>query len=257
MGRGRGWGGGGHFALDAREMAAFVMAVERGATIGAAAREAGVAVSTLYYRRRVSLPFAQAWAEAAAKSARPMLVAASGGRKLVLRRGRPVKFDRARKQAFLDHFAGTCNLEAAAKAAGICVNSVYRALASDPAFAEGFEEALKAGYQLLEAEAVRQQREAQKKYRISPKGDPAAQAQSFERTLQLLREYKRPGGGVGRRAALRGDARSRWTFDEAMVALEKKLKNFGVEIGEEAPPPPCGRSPSPGNPGEDLDGPDA
>lgn len=246
-------------AFDARQQAAFVAAVERGATIAAAAREAGAAVATLYYRRRADPAFAEAWtAAAAASSGYPDAVPAtgathvrrSGGRKLIRKRKRPVEFDRERKQAFLDHFAATCNLEASAKAAGICVGSVYRALASDPAFAAGFEEALAIGYRLLEAEALRQQREAQKKYRISPKADPA-QAHSFERTMQLLREYNRGHGAVGRRAPRRGDPRSRWTFDEAMEALEKKLKAFGVKIPEEAPPPGSARSPSPPNGGEE------
>lgn len=254
-GRGRAWRRGKTFAFDAQQQVLFVAAVERGATIAAAAREAKAAVATVYYRRKTCPLFARAWAGAVAKSSgyadldppgAATVIRGHAGR-LIRKRKRPVEFDRERRQAFLDHFAGSCNLEASAKAAGVCVNTVYRALASDPAFADGFEEALRIGYRLLEAEALRQQRAAQRKYRISPKGDPGAQAQSFERTMQLLREYNRGQGKVGRRAARRGDPRSRWTFDEAMEALEKKLKHFGVEIVEEAPPPLSERSPSPPN----------
>ena len=139
----------------------------------------------------------------------------------------PVEFDRERKQIFLDHFAATCNLEASAVEAGISLSPVYRALKTDPAFLEGFEEALQLGYLCMEAEALREQREAQQAYRLNP-DDAAAKAHSFERTMQLLREYKRAAGGkVGRRA---DRSRGRWTFDATIDEIEKKLKAFGVEI---------------------------
>lgn len=238
------------------QMAAFLFGLARGATVAGAAAAAGLKVATLYYRRRRCAVFAQAWrealeawdadaaaaAEAAAaadaaggEEARGTIVRWHGGRGLMRKRKRPVEFDRARKQAFLDHFAETCNLEASAAAAGVSLSAVYGALKMDTAFAEGFEEALRIGYLFLEAEAVRQQREAQKAYRISPKGDGAAQAQTFERTMQLLREYKRPSAGVGRRAT--GARLTKWSFDDAFAALEKRLQAFGlrVERGEEAP----------------------
>jgi hypothetical protein len=169
------------------------------------------------------------------EGARGTAVRWHAGRGMMRKRKRPVEFDRARKQAFLDHFAETCNLEASAKAAGISLSAVYRALKTDPAFAEGFEEGLRIGYLFLEAEAVRQQRAAQKAYRISPKGEGAMQAQTFDRTLSLLREYKRPGGGVGRRAT--GARLTKWSFDDAFAALEQRLKIFGlrVERGEQPP----------------------
>ena len=248
------------------QVAAFLFGLARGATVQGAAAAAGMSVATLYYRRKRCAVLAQAWREALAawdadlagaaddaagaadggerEAARGTIVRWHAGRGPMRKRKRPVEFDRKRKQAFLDHFAETCNLEASAAAAGVSLSAVYRALKTDPAFAEGFEEALKAGYLFLEAEAVRQQREAQQAYRIDPKGEAAAH--SFERTMQLLREYKRPGGGIGRRAARQGDARSRWTFEEAMAALETKLKHFGVEIVEEEEP-----GPGPGSDAED------
>ena len=228
-------------AFDARQMAAFVDAVERGASIEAAALEAGAAVSTVYYRRGMDPAFAAAWDEAAAKSARPMLVTGHGGRRLVRKTGRAMPFGRERKQAFLNHFAGSCNLEAAAAAAGVSPTTVYRHLKSDPAFADGFQEALEIGYRLLEAEAMRHVREAQQAYRIDPACPEAKQ--SFEKTMQLLREYKRGLGRVGRRPVER--RLTRWTFDTAMAALEKKLEKLGYRVDEEeggaaaGPTPQC------------------
>ena len=238
-GRGRAWRRGVTRALDADETAKFYDGIEAGETVAEAAAAAGIAVSTAYHRRRTSPDFARGWAEAKARNVAAWSAAGApgdgetevrghAGRRLVRsrKRKRPVAFDRERKQAFLDHFAGSCNLEAAACAAGIGVSSVYRALAGDAAFAEGFQAALAIGYRLLEAEALAQQLAAQRRYTIDPKTDPEGAAHSFERTMQLLREYNRGGGAVGRRAPRTGEARSRWSFDEAMAALEKALDAF-------------------------------
>lgn len=213
-------------AFDARQMAAFIDAIERGERTEAAAREAGAAVSTVYYRRRMCPAFAAAWDEAKAKSARPTMVTASGGRRLVRKKGRAMPFGRDRKQAFLNHFAGGCNLEAAAKAVNVGLTTVYRHLKSDPAFAEGFQEALEIGYKLLEAEAMCHVREAQQAYRIDPTCPQAKQ--SFEKTMQLLAEYKRGLGRIGRRPDER--RLTRWTFEAAMAALEKKLMSLGYRV---------------------------
>lgn len=232
------------------QVAAFLFGLARGRTVEGAAAAAGLKASTLYYRRKRCAVFARTWREAleawdaeAAEAGdaadgeeeRATVVRWHAGRGPMRKRKRPVEFDRERKQAFLDHFAETCNLEASAAVAGISLSAVYRALQSDAAFAEGFEEALGLGYLVLEAEALRQQREAQKKYRISPKGAGAAQAQSFERTMQLLREYKRGQGRIGRRPV---EARlTKWSFEEAFVALEKRLTVFGLRVERGEGPP--------------------
>lgn len=253
------------------QMAAFLFGLARGATVAEAAAGAGMKVTTLYDRRKRCPVFARVWREAAAmagdadaEARREERAGADGGagtvirgqpgRTLIQRRKRPVEFDRERKQALLDHFAATCNLEASAVAAGVSLTTVYRALKNDEAFREGFEEALRLGYLCLEAEAVRQQREAQAAYRLDP-GDKAAKAQSFERTMQLLREYKRAAGGtVGRRA---DRSRGRWTFEATIEAIEAGLKAFGVavpEAGAEDPQGPLHRAPPgpPPRPGEEY-----
>lgn len=239
-------------AISPVQAARFVLGMRNGETVAGAAAGAGVAVQTLYYRRRIDAEFAGLWADAKAgasedvaaaraaeRAARSALLGTAPRRheerKLVRKHRRAVEFDRERKQRFLDHFAATCNLEASAATAGVSVSSVYRALRSDAAFTEGFEEALQFGYRCLEAEALREQREAQRAYVLNP-GDTAGKAQSFERTMQLLKEYKRAagpssslrtGGTIGRRSYR---SRARWTFDETIDAIEQKLKAFGVEI---------------------------
>jgi hypothetical protein len=234
---GRGWRKGRWFTFDGFAMARFVAAVRGGALVVEAARAAGVTVATLYRRRKACAGFAAAWDEAAAASAGPELVCAVNGRSWQLAQGgRRLRFGRARKQAFLDRFAATCNLALAARAAGVHPSTVHRHLARDPAFAAGFAEALATGYAALEAEGVRQGLAAQEAYRIArgTADEEALAAQSFERSLQLLREHKRGHGRIGRRPTGR---LAKWSFQDAFKALEKRLQAFGlrVERGEEAP----------------------
>ena len=155
------------------------------------------------------------------------------------RKGGAFVFGAEQMAAFVAAVEQGATIVAAAEAAGICVNSVYRARASDAAFAEGFEEALGIGYALLEAEALRRQRAEQEAYKIDPKADPGALALSFERTMQLLREYHRGHGRIGRRPT---DARlTKWSFEAAFGALEKRLEVFGlrIEAGEGPPGEHC------------------
>jgi len=235
------------------QVAAFLFGLARGETVVAAAKAAGLVVTTLYGRRKRDPLLAACWREAAALAREADLAARRAahaeaeedlgtvvrrhaGRRLVRKRKRPVEFDRDRKQVFLDHVAASCDLEEAALAAGISMSAFYRALKADPAFRTGFEEALQLGYLCLEAEALRQQREAQREYRLNP-GDAEAKAKSFERTMHLLREYKRAAGGT---VSMRADrSRARWTFEASIEAIEKGLKAFGVEIPG-LPPPESG-----------------
>lgn len=241
--------------LTPKAMGAFIAAVEGGALIEEAAAAAGVALSTLYYRRENDPAFAATWDAAVEKSAGPVLVLGQCGRIYQMQRARRVRFTRERKQIFLDHFSGSCNLEAAAAAAGVSTSTVREHLRTDPAFAEAFQEALALGYTLLEAEAVRQQRATQEKYRIDPDPDAAEQAKSFEQCMQLLRQWKRRDGTLGARAWSR-EHLTKWSFDAAFEALEKELQVFKTrtDLGDvpeydEDEEPPAGPAALIGPPG--------
>ena len=253
------------YAISPAQAARFVLALREGATVAEAAEVAGVAVTTLYYRRKRDADFASCWregaalgraaeaeawrvkrAEAEAASARGTVVRGHAGVQLMRKRKLPVEFDRERKQVFLDHFAATCNLEESAGEAGISLSPVYRALQSDPAFLAGFEEALRLGYLCMEAEALREQREAQQAYLIEP-ADSAARARSFERTMALLQHHRATVLG---KAARRGGPRAtRWTFEAAIDAIEEGLRSFGVEIPG-LPPPEGEAGPAEGESGD-------
>ena len=65
-----------------------------------------------------------------------------------------VPWSKARKATFLDHLAATCNVSAAAEAAGVLTGSVYQLRRRDAGFRAGWGEALQAGYEMLELQLV-------------------------------------------------------------------------------------------------------
>lgn len=250
-------------AVSPVQAARFVLALRNGATVEDAAAAAGVAATTLYYRRRVDADFAALWDEAAAgaeadtaaararegaakDSAQGTVIRDQDGRYLIRRRRCVVEFTRRRKQIFLDHMAGSCNMAAAACAAGVTVGTVRKALAEDTAFAEAFDTALMVGYKALEAEAICQQQEAQAAYRLSPTDDPEAAARTFDRTMQLLREYRRKDGSIGRRPRgtrprVASAEEVRVALGKALAAFEKRVRAAGYKVPDKDPdqlPPP-------------------
>lgn len=69
-------------------------------------------------------------------------------------RRRWVRWTKKKRDAFLDHLAGTCNVRAAAAAAGMTPPSVYHLRRKDEAFGEEWEKALHVGYEMLETELL-------------------------------------------------------------------------------------------------------
>ena len=203
-------------AISPEQAARFLLAMRNGATVKLAAAAARVPVATLYYRRRIDAEFAGLWRDAVAGASED--AAAARGRERaakdaaqgmvvrdradglpVRKRRRAVEFTRTRRQTVLDHMAGGCNMAAAAAAAGVTERTVRKALAADSEFAEAFDAALAVGYKGLEAEAISQQQEAHRAFRLDPTVDPAEGGRTFERTMHLLHEYRRRDGSIGRR----------------------------------------------------------
>ena len=148
-------------------------------------------------------------------------------------------------------------MAASACAAGVTVGTVRKALADDPAFAEAFDVALGVGYKALEAEALCQQQQAQEAYRLSPADDSEAAVRTWDRTMQLLREYRRKDGSIGRRpygASLPGRGirprvasaeEVRAEVAKALVAFENRCRALGHEVPDDNPAQP----PEPDHPG--------
>ncbi|HEX8643094.1 MAG TPA: hypothetical protein VF702_04185 [Allosphingosinicella sp.] len=234
---GEGGASGSGARLSGQALAAFVAVLEQGGTVVAAACAAGCSVSTCYNRRRSDAACRAAWDKAAKRGGRPWLIASANGRKLQKWRRR-LLFTAERKEAYLTHFAATCDSEEAARRAGVGDSTIYFHRRTDPDFAAAWAEALDQGYARLEAELTRQRLAAMKRFAAAidkAETDPEA-AVEFERALQLLKRYDtrrgrpeplpRPGGRDRRPS-----------FAEAVARLEKRLKGMGYEIDEEAVAP--------------------
>jgi hypothetical protein len=188
-------------------------------------------LNSFYRAARRDAAFRAEWDEAAGLTGGELRIVAGNRRSLQQRRMRRVKFDARRQQAFLAHFAWSCDAIAAAEEAGVCERTVYNHRQRNPGFAELFEEALDQGYARLEAEALRARLAMQAAMRaaIDGGGVPPEAAAEFERILKLLarrdRKPRRPereaGAGSGRRG---------WTFDAAMALLDRRLKALGIAV---------------------------
>lgn len=215
--------------LTPATQAAFVAALAGGALVGAAAKVAGVSLSTLYWRRGRDVALADAWRAA---------VAASGG---VAQPGlgskkRRMRFDAARRAHFLAGLPTCCDTTACAAAAGVDVATVHRRIARDPDFARASKAALARGYALLEAEAVRQrearaERLGRRDWAVAPHAPPRIETDAdFDRAMKLLARYERRDGTIGPRRVRYGRMR-RCSFEEAIAALDRKLRGLGLRSG--------------------------
>jgi len=228
--------------IDAEAKARFLAALRANAHRDAAAAAAGFPLKSLYGARRRDPVFRLGWIWALELSAGdeqaarrtpspigddvPVRIAPQGGRVLQRRRMRWVKFTEKRQQIFLDHFAGTADAEAAAEAAGVCYATVRNHYRKHPEFAAAWHEALRQAVTALEAEAVRQRLDMQRRLaeNLEPKGEMAAE---FERVMKILARWDRRDGRTGPREVSRGHLKS-WSFDEAMVSLDKRLRALGA-----------------------------
>jgi hypothetical protein len=215
-----------------------------------AAKQAGFSAEAFDYARKRDAVFALAWGwardlsaddarAARAAAARPgpeqAAIAPNANRLLQRRLVRRARFDDRRKRRFLDHFAGTADARAAAEAAGVSISAVGHARRKDPEFARGWDEALSHAYAELEAEAVRQRLEAQRDLRdgLVPVGE---MPKEFDRLLRLLARYERRDGRIGLRSVGPG-REARWSFDDAITLLDKKLQALGARRSLPSPEP--------------------
>jgi hypothetical protein len=218
-------------------MARVVIALRAGATVRAAAEAAGFHRTIVNRWRAKSPAFDAACAAAVTAGDVPRLVYRQGGdgSGWQVRRGRRHSFSTARKQAFLEHFAATLDAVAAAEVAGVCFSTAYHHRRTDPAFAAQWAEAARIGVSRLSEEAGRQRLAAMEQLRVAGDKIVPEAAAEFERTMTFLKVWgsrvagETAGGGGGRGTG--GPALTKWSFEEALVELEAKLKAFGVRIG--------------------------
>lgn len=193
-------------------------------------------------------------------------IASANRRVYQRRRRRNVRFDAAAQAIYLAFFAATGDTKASAAAAGVSESTVHLHRRTDPAFAEAHREALAEAYVRLEAEALRLRLAAQAKLRAAieaaddpprhgererrarrgggggsePKlacpecGRTADEDAEFDRVMKLLARWDRKPRRV-ERGFKPGGRRQRWTFEEAIALLDRKMRALGLRT---SPPPP-------------------
>jgi hypothetical protein len=230
--------------IEERDKARFLSFLREGASREEAAAAAGFPLGSLYNARARDSVFRLAWEWALDLAAiderggelslrsldrEPARIAPKKGRLLQRQTMRWIKFTDKRQQIYLDHFAGTADSEAAAAAAGVTTHTVRAHARKHPEFAAVEKEALHVAYARLEAEAVRQRLEAQR--RLSENLEPSGEvAQEFERVMKLLARYDRKDGRIARREVGHGH-QQRWTFEQAIQELDGRLRKLGVRRG--------------------------
>lgn len=219
--------------ITGRRRRAFLKALRDGASLDDAAKAGGHSVAGFCGLRRRDPVFARRWAATMTGSAEAerVIVRGNNGRRLQRRRMRHMRFDTARKEIFLNHFAGCGDAREAAAVAGVDHSTVYKHRRKDPVFAAGFAAALEQCYARLEVEAVSQRLKAQQRLsRALDEGVVTGEVpEEFERVMKLLDRWDRRSGGPGVRTVA-PEKRPRLSFDEAIVLLERKLRNLDIPI---------------------------
>jgi DNA-binding transcriptional regulator YdaS (Cro superfamily) len=240
--------------IDTHVKTRFVAALRRGESRESAAAAVGFPLGSLYNARASDPLFRHAWEWAMdlyawyLKVGEPLppggdddtiRIAPANRRPLQRRRMNWVKFNEARQQIFLDHFAATADSAAAAAKAGVSESTVNVHARRHPEFAAVRAEALDHAVARLEAESVRQRLAVQR--RLSENLEPEGEmAQEFERVMKHLARWDRKGGGVGPRPRPPVESQA-WTFDQAIAALDKRLRALGYIKPGDGPDPPEGK----------------
>lgn len=203
--------------LTPEVQAAFLAEVRSGTLVVKAAAKVGVAISTLYWRRRRDPLFDFAWS-AAARLSRD-----SGT-------GRRVRFGAEDKSRFLQTLPADCHSAAAARRVRFHCSTVYRHLRRDPAFAGGRDSALASGYERLgrAADSAAEARAGRLRAGLETASPPDIRGEDCDSLARRLDRYTRPDGSIGDRKVRRPAARHVWTFEEAIVALDRALDATGL-----------------------------
>jgi hypothetical protein len=211
--------------------ASFLGALRRGALVEAAAALVGVAVSTLYSRRKADPLFDLAWSAAMELSAGWAWDEALGRKVRAAGVKRRTRFGARRREAFLRVLERDCNTDRAARETGVNRSTVRRHLAGDPGFARSAGEALGRGVAALarsedEARAAMKARLGRGELgrEIEPKGE---MTRDFDQQMRLLRRFERPDGTIGSRRVRHGRMRP-MRFEDAIALLDRRLRSAGL-----------------------------
>ena len=160
------------------------------------------------------------------------------GRALHVRRKRHKYFGKRAKEAFLEHLAATCNVQASAKAAGVAVSTVYAHRMRDAQFAEDWDAALRQGYARLEAALL--ERAARGADRPRVRGDKTVEGPDspdeidWDKGMELLRHHQRGLAGLTARGRL---VPKRVPIEQVTAKLIRKFRALGVTLSDRSERP--------------------
>lgn len=212
--------------LTPAALAGFLAALRGGALVVAAAASAGVAVPTLYWRRRRDAAFDAAWRAAAEASAGWVLERRGGGPVRLARSRRRLRFDGARRARFLGGLALSCHTREAAEDALVDRGTVYRHIRRDPGFARDNEAALERGFARLERLAAEERAADARHWRTRPAVPPPGvrPPADFDEQMRLLRYWRRRP--PRRRATWRDRQDHAPSLEQSLARLERQLRHL-------------------------------
>ncbi len=137
------------------------------------------------------------------------------------RKAKPQSWTKVRRAAFLAELAHSCNVTRAHKAAGMGDRSAYVLRQRDPAFAHGWQEALRVGFERLETALLRRALEVVGEIELDEREEPV-EKMSVEQAIGLLNQHRRSvqQGAAYRR---RPQARHIATQEETDAVLLKRI----------------------------------
>jgi hypothetical protein len=159
------------------------------------------------------------------------IIAGGNQRRLQRRKAADRGWTKARRTAFLDMLAATCNVTTASRHIGVQSASAYRLRRRDPHFAELWRAAILTGYDRLEEQLLRAAGAEGTVNDIEP-GSSELEPPPVDPKLamELLRYHR--GVPDGRPRSSRG-ATPRATREEAEAALLKKLDALEKRLARE------------------------
>ena len=137
---------------------------------------------------------------------------------------RPVRRDgwtAAKRGAFLDHIAATCNVTAAAQLVGMGHSGAHKLRRIDPEFSAQWGIALEAGFDRLQAMLI-ERAMGPMRVEIGETPMPDVSTMDTELAMRLLEHHRRTIAGAPKRRG--GPAPSRATEEETNAELLKRLK---------------------------------
>jgi hypothetical protein len=222
--------GGPPVRCDPAARARFAEGLGRGLSLADAAKAGGCALASFYSWRRRDPAFAEDWEAAVEESAWPVPEGEEAARSGEPAKRRRLRLSGRRRRVYLETLELDCHGEQSARAAGVDRGTPGRLARRDPGFAEQCSEALERGYQRLGEELA-----AERAVAVRPRAwreldiPPDRPERDFDTQIRLLVRWGRPDGSVGPRQYRRPRGR-KWTFDEAIAQLARRLRALGIRV---------------------------